>query len=149
MAKNKFLRYHYNVYFPENISEMCLTFFNNLDDNISPTYHAMHQMVDDPHGIIDLPTKEDLMNPENILVEIYENLNNGSRTDDIQKALIRVKHLSDKKDFSYLVAKEGFIVSAWSNDKNDIHKLTNNNGYYRGNNGKNNPTNKSFLDNKK
>lgn len=125
-------RYHYQVYFPDNTGEMCLEFFSQLPEDINPTYHAMHQMVDDESGIIDLPTKSDLLNSSNTLVEFYENLTPDNKpVGTIQKMLVRVPTLSNTKDYSYLVAREGFIVSAWSNDKTDIHRLTRNNNYYR------------------
>jgi hypothetical protein len=100
-------------------------------NNIGLTYHATHQMFDDPRGIIPMPEKSDLMNDDNILVEFYELLDKNNEPMEImQKALIRVKHLSKSKDFSYLVAREGYIISAWANDKGDEHRLINNNGYY-------------------
>lgn len=132
MKKPKFRRYHYQIYFPDNTGEMCLEFFGQLKNDINPTYHAMHQMVDDPKGIIDLPTKDDLMNSSNTLVEFYELKDDMDRPlGKIQKMLIRVKHLSEDRDFSYILAREGYIVSAWSNDKTDNHRLTGNNNYYQ------------------
>lgn len=131
MRKPSFRRYHYQVYFPKNTPDMCLEFFSQLKNEINPTYHAVHQLVDDPKGIIDLPSKEDLLNPQNILVEFYEQKDDkGNPLGKIQKMLIRVKHLSEDRDFSYILAREGFIVSAWSNEKNDNHRLTNNNNYF-------------------
>ena len=119
----KFRRYHYNVYFPANTAEMCLNFFAQIQ-NINVTYHAANQMYDDPRGIIDMPDKQDLLNNNNTLVEFYELLDNRNKPQGIiQKMLIRVKHLSDTKDFSYLLARESYIVSAWANDKGDIHRL--------------------------
>jgi hypothetical protein len=117
-------RYHYKVFFPENTCDMCFEFFSQLND-VNVTYHAAHQMFDDPRGIIDLPDKDDLLRPENILVEFYENLaDNKQPLGTIQKMLLRIKHFSTEQDFTYLIAREGFIVSAWKSDKTDIHRLT-------------------------
>jgi hypothetical protein len=79
-----------------------------------------------------MPEKVDLMNDANILVEFYELLDSSGKPLGImQKALIRVKHLSDTRDYSYLVAREGYVISAWANDKDDEHRLTNmKNGYF-------------------
>ena len=133
MAKpnNAMRRYHYNIHFPDSTVLMCVKFFNEIE-KIGLTYHAAHQMCDDPRGIIPMPEKEDLMHDNNILVEFYELLDSSKNpTSIMQKALIRVKHLSDSKDYSYLLAREGYIISAWANDKGDEHRLTSNNGYYR------------------
>ena len=117
-------RYHYSVFFPENTAEMLTEFFEQITD-VSVTYHAAHQMFDDPKGIIDLPNKENLLQSDNILVEFYENLDFFDEpTNKIQKILVRVKHFNDEKDFTYLLAREGYIISAWANQKNDIHRLT-------------------------
>jgi hypothetical protein len=122
---NAMRRYHYKVYFPNNTVLMCLEFFKQIKD-IGLTYHAGHQMLDDPRGVIPMPEKIDLMNDANILVEFYELLDPcGKPLGIMQKALIRVKHLSETRDFSYLVAREGYVISAWANDKNDEHRLTN------------------------
>jgi len=129
--RNAMQRYHYKLYFPTNTVLMCCEFFKNIT-NLGLTYHAVNQMCEDPRGVIPVPEKADLMHDDNILVEFYELLDNSGRPLGImQKALIRVKHLSDTKDYSYLVAREGFIISAWANDKGDEHRLTNNNGYYQ------------------
>jgi hypothetical protein len=123
--RNAMRRYHYKVYFPNNTVLMCLEFFKQIKE-IGLTYHAGHQMLDDQRGIIPMPDKADLMNDDNILVEFYELLDNsGNPLGIMQKALIRVKHLSDMRDYSYLVAREGYVISAWANDKNDEHRLTN------------------------
>jgi hypothetical protein len=120
----KLRRYHYNVFFPENTADMCLDFFLQLNE-VNVTYHAAHQMFDDPRGIIDLPDKDDLLKEENILVEFYENLSEDNKpTGLMQKMLLRIKHFSKTQDFTYLIAREGYIVSAWKSDKDDIHRLT-------------------------
>ena len=122
---NAMRRYHYKVYFPDNTVLMCLEFFKQLKE-LGLTHHASHQLLDDPKGVIPMPDKLDLMNDDNILVEFYELLDSNKNPMGImQKALIRVKHLSDSRDFSYLVAREGYVISAWANDKNDEHRLTN------------------------
>lgn len=48
----------------------------------------------------------------------------------IQKLVIRVHNLSDVYDYTYVIAREGFVISNWVNDKNDNHRLTNDNNYY-------------------
>src|SRR5664279_5393644 len=122
--EQKMRRYHYRVFFPENTAEMCLEFFNQLN-YINVTYHAMYQMCDDPRSIIDLPNKSDLIDPTNLLVEFYENLDKiGNPMGVIQKVLLRVCHLNEQFDFTYLLAREGYIVSAWCSDKNDMNRLT-------------------------
>lgn len=122
--ESKFRRYHYKVYFPPNTAEMCLDFFHQIKD-VNLTYHAAHQMFDDPKGIICVPNRNDLIDPRNVLVEFYEHLNEiGTRTGTIQKVVLRVKHLSSNTDFTYLLAREGYIVSAWATVKSDVHRLT-------------------------
>lgn len=122
-------RYHYQTYFPENLSDMIVNFFSNFD-TLGATHHAKEEMSSDKLGAIPMPTKEDILNHENIVIEIYEPIIDGVASGYIQKLLIRVKNLSDRLDYSYLIAREGFIVSTWANMKNDIHRLTNSNGYY-------------------
>lgn len=117
-------RYHYKVYFPDNVKEMCCEFFNQLN-HVNVTYHAAYQMCDDPRSIIDLPTKSDLTNESSKVVEFYENLDDcGKPTGMVQKMLVRVPHLNERFDYTYLVAREGYIVSAWCLDKSDVPRLT-------------------------
>lgn len=122
-------RYHYMVFFPESTPLMVVEFLNQLKF-IRPTTHAKEEMLKEKHGSIPLPSKEDIMNQDNSLIEFYEPIINGKQSGYIQKMLVRVKHLSDTHDYSYLIAREGYIVSAWANTKSDIHRLKNSNSYF-------------------
>lgn len=116
-------RYHKNIHFPENLGEMCLEFFQQVTE-VNPTYHSAEQLMEDKRGIIPLPTREEIFHSSNTLVEFYEQVNEyGERLNRIQKMLIRVHNLSEEFDYSYVLAREGFVVSAWANDKNDDHRL--------------------------
>jgi len=129
----KFLRYHKDVEFPPRakLGNMLLDFFENFE-LINVSYHGRNQLVDDRKGvIIKVPSKTELMNPANTLVEVFE------RADDsynplgiIQKVLIRCHNLHEDWDFAYVVAREGLIVSAWANDKSDHHRLIRKDIYY-------------------
>ena len=116
-------RYHKNVHFPDNLGEMCMEFFGQIAD-VDVTYHAAEQLMEDKRCIIPLPSREEIFHSNNTLVEIYEQVNEfGVPLNKIQKMLIRVHNLDENYDFSYVLAREGFIVSAWANDKNDEHRL--------------------------
>lgn len=116
-------RYHHNIYFPENLGELCLEFFGQIQD-VDVTYHAAEQLMEDRRGIIPLPSRSELFHSANTLVEFYEQINEfGQPLGRIQKMLIRVHNLSEDYDYSYVLAREGFIVSSWANDKNDNHRL--------------------------
>ena len=102
---------------------MCLEFFGQIKD-VDLTYHAAEQLMEDKRCIIPLPNREEIFHSENTLVEFYEQVNEyGAPLGKIQKMLIRVHNLDEKYDFSYVLAREGFIVSAWANDKEDDHRL--------------------------
>lgn len=121
---NNMRRYHKDVFFPDSVGRMCLEFFGQIE-TVRVTYHAAEQLLEDRRDVIPLATKQQLMEPSNQLVELYENLDrDGNPTGVMQKALIRVRHLSDRYDYCYVLAREGFIVSAWANDKDDNHRLT-------------------------
>lgn len=109
---------------------MIVNFFLNFEA-LGATHHAIEEMKKDKLGMIPMPSKDDILQSENMVIEFYEPIINDVPSGYIQKILIRVKNLSDKVDYSYLIAREGFIVSAWANMKNDIHRLTNSNGYYK------------------
>jgi hypothetical protein len=116
-------RYHHKIHFPEDTAVMCLEFFGQITD-VDVTYHAAEQLMEDRRGVIPLPTKEELVHHTNTLVEFYEQINEfGIPLGRMQKALIRIHNLDEKYDYSYVLAREGFIVSAWANDKNDDHRL--------------------------
>jgi hypothetical protein len=116
-------RYHHKIYFPENTGQMCMEFLGQITD-VDVTYHAAEQLIEDKRGIIPLPTREEIFHSANTLVEYYEVLNEfGESMNRIQKMLIRIHNLDEKYDYSYVLAREGYIVSAWANDKNDDHRL--------------------------
>lgn len=116
-------RYHNKVYFPENTALMCLEFFAQIND-VDVTYHAAEQLMEDKRTVIALPSREELLHNSNTLVEFYELCDEfGNPQGKIQKMLIRVHNLHEQYDFAYVLAREGFIVSAWANDKDDDHRL--------------------------
>ena len=125
--------YHNKIYLPENVGEMCAEFIGQIAD-VDVTFHAAEQLMEDRRGIIPLPSREEIFHPSNTLVEVYEQINEyGVPLNKIQKMLIRVHNLDEKYDYSYVLAREGFIVSAWANDKNDDHRLDSKSAgrYYR------------------
>ena len=116
-------RYHKNIHFPENTALMCLEFFGQISD-VDVTYHAAEQLMEDKRTIIPLPSREELLHSTNTLVEFYEVCDGmGEPQGKIQKMLIRVHNLHEQYDFAYVLAREGYIVSAWANDKGDDHRL--------------------------
>ena len=127
--KIKQRRYHHLVYFPNNISELLLNFLKSFQE-INFTNHAIEEMKSDKFGEIPKPTLMNILHPDNIFVEYYEPIVNDIPSGYIQKILIRVVCLDKELDYSYLISREGYIVSAWANPKDDNHKLTSNNGYY-------------------
>jgi len=124
--KKNLRRYHHKIYFPENdkLLLMVAEFFQQLP-KVDVTHHGIEQLFEDKRGLIPLPSKKELMQPENTLVEIYEILDaQGNPTGKMQKALIRVYNLNEKYDYAYVIAREGFIISGWALDKGDEHRLT-------------------------
>lgn len=126
-------RYHQKVWLPDNIGELLAKFITAASEKtIGDTYHAKDEQKADKRGKIPHPTRSDLFDPKNTLVECYEILDNrGMRMNKLQKCVIRVTTLSDKYDYTYVIAREGFIVTNWINDKGDDHRLTGNNNYYK------------------
>jgi hypothetical protein len=123
-------RYHYKIFFPENTPDMIVEFFGQFKI-VQTTYHAAEQLIVDKRTIIPLPSKEDLLNHSNTLVEFYEILDDNSVcTGKIQKALIRTSSMDADFDFSYVISREGFMISAWATDRDDIHRLTDSANYY-------------------
>lgn len=121
--KIDFNRYHQNVYFPEEFPTMALEFVNMFTEEVDLTTHAAEQMYDknDPRGPIPLPTNEQLFDHSNKLIEFYERKDHPGR---IQKAVIRVSNLNEKYDYTYVVARDGVIITCWANDSGDNHRLT-------------------------
>ena len=120
-ANKKFNRYHADIYFPDDYPSMVLEFIESFTGEVDLTHHAAEQLLEDKRGQIPLPTKEELLNPDTKLIEIYERTDRIGR---IQKAVFRLGHLDKNYDYSYVVAREGVIVTAWANDKGDHHRLT-------------------------
>lgn len=119
----RFVRYHYQIGFPEYIGDMCEEFFTNFSE-VNTTLHGANQLMDDSNGALPFPNIEDLLNPKNTLVEVYERIDSlGKPTGLAQKVVIRIHHLDDLKDYTYVCARDGFLVSAWANSKTDIHRL--------------------------
>lgn len=109
---------------PPYLSEMLKEFYEQLP-YVDVTNHAADEFLKDKRGIIPLPTKLELFDPSNILVEVYEKLTELKKPLGIaQKLLIRTSNLSSKYDYAYVIAREGYIVSGWAIDKNDDHRLT-------------------------
>lgn len=132
----KLRRCHFKKWFPEDIPEMVAEFFTQLCEDINLTTHGAESLVDDKCGLIPLPNKEELMNPQNSLVEIYQRLDRYGRPSTqiynekecgvLQKIAVRVPNLDPRGlyDYTYIVAREGFVVTAWANNKSDDHRLT-------------------------
>lgn len=114
-------RYHQQVYFPKDYPQMVLEFINTFEGDVDLTTHAAEEMYDDKRGRIPLPTFEEILDHDNLLIEFYERLDHLGR---IQKAAIRVKCLHEDYDYTYVIARGGVIVTAWTNDKDDQHRLT-------------------------
>ena len=109
---------------------MTLEFFDQLPF-VHLTNHSINEIRNDRNGIIPIPSMSQLTSSSSFLIEFYSPIVNGEVENKIQKLLIRVKDLSDTLDYSYIIAREGFIVSTWSNKKSDIHKLKNTQNYFR------------------
>ncbi len=123
-------RYHHKVFFPSNTKEMLIDFINQIV-KIDITNHAMIELSTDRRGIVPIPTKEEMFHSDNTLVEFYERLDNDNNPEGIiQKVLVRVHNLSSRLDYSYVLAREGFIVSGWANAKGDDHRLNNSHHQY-------------------
>lgn len=125
-------RYHHKVFFSNNVGKMLKEFIENLGaKEIEYKQHATIERCLDKRATIPQATKEILFHPKNTLVEFYEILTtDGVPTARIQKLVIRVHHLSNKFDYTYVIAREGFVISNWANDKNDDHRLTHTKDYY-------------------
>lgn len=120
-------RYHSSIHFPKLFPEMVLEFIESFVGEIDLTNHAAEQMYADKRGRIPLPTKEELLDKDNKIFEFHERQDRLGR---IQKVHLRVGHLSEDYDYTYVVARGGVIVTAWANDKNDNHRLTESHSTY-------------------
>lgn len=133
--KKNLRRYHKDRFFPKNLGEMLSEFVFQFRANESvkdpePTIHAAEELMEDKKAAhygrqIPLPTRDEIFCENNTLIEFYEILDQKMNpSGKIQKAVIRVHNLHPKLDYTYVVAREGYIVSAWANKKNDYHRLT-------------------------
>ncbi|PJB20125.1 MAG: hypothetical protein CO117_02080 [Flavobacteriaceae bacterium CG_4_9_14_3_um_filter_33_16] len=116
-------RYHRRVWLPNNAKSMILEFKKQLPF-VDLTAHAAKEMARDKGGMIPLPTKEELFDRDNELVEIFEILRNGKPLGIAQKLVLRAKKLNNLYDYAYVIAREGYIVTSWATHKNDNHRLT-------------------------
>lgn len=131
MAKPNLRRYHHKIWLPDNTGFMCMDFFTQIKE-VDVTYHAADQLLEDRRGIIPLPSRAELLHNTNTLVEVYERLDaNDNPTGIIQKMLLRVHNLHPAYDYCYVLAREGFIVSTWANDKGDDHRIDKDHVYWR------------------
>lgn len=123
-------RYHYTIYFPNNIGKMIREFIGQIYF-INLTDHAMYEMKNDENTQVPHPTVEQMFNSSNKVVEVYENLtDNGERTNIIQKMLIKITNLHYDYDFIYVLSREGYIVTAWASHKSDMRKIKRKEFYY-------------------
>lgn len=101
---------------------MLVEFFNQFDD-VGVTYHGAEELIKDKRGVIPLPSKLELMNSR--LIEFYEIIENNKPIGVIQKVLLRISNLDQNHlyDYSYVISKEGLVVSAWANSKTDDHRI--------------------------
>lgn len=123
MHKAKELRrYHRRVWLPNYARSMIGEFIKQLPF-VDLTAHAAKEMAKDKGGMIPLPTKHELFDRDNELIEIFEILKAGEPTGIAQKLVLRAKKLNTLYDYSYVIAREGFIVTSWATHKNDNHRL--------------------------
>lgn len=124
MKPNKKLRrYHRRLWLPNYAPEMVYEFKDQLPF-VDLTSHAAYEMLKDKCGRIPLPTKNELFAKDNELVEIFEIMDNDRPTKLAQKLVIRAGKLNNLYDYTYVIAREGFIVTSWAVHKNDQHRLT-------------------------
>lgn len=117
MLDDSLLRYHHKIWLPNNINELMAEFFTQLE-HVDLTTHAAKELLEDKRGLIPLPSKIELQGSANILIEAYQ------RSDGtLQKVVLRIPTLSPTYDYTYVIAREGFVVSAWANSKSDNHRL--------------------------
>lgn len=108
---------------PKYAVEMVREFIKQLPF-VDITSHAATEMMGDRMGRIPLPTKDELFNKDNELVEIFERIDGDNPTGVAQKLVIRVKILNNIYDYTYVIAREGYIVTSWATSKSDVHRLT-------------------------
>ncbi len=118
MQDDNLQRFHHKIWLPNNINELVVEFFDQLS-NVDLTTHAAKELLEDKRGVIPLPSKIELTQAGNLLIEAYV----WESKAYLQKAAIRIPSLSTVYDYTYVVAREGFVVSAWANSKTDNHRL--------------------------
>lgn len=121
-TKKQFNRYHSEIYFPESYPDMMMEFIETFKGDVDLTNHAAGELYEDKRGQIPLPSYDEILDSSNKVVEIHELTNKTGR---IQRTVFRIGHLSEKYDYTYVIARGGVVVTAWANDKGDNHRLTN------------------------
>lgn len=117
-------RYHFKLYMPDYVGQMLLDFFTQIKF-VDITKHAAEELSKDKRGTIPLPSKDEMFDSRNQLIEIYERLDEKNKPLKIaQKIVVRIGFLNDNYDYVYVLAREGYVVSAWAVDKGDDHRLT-------------------------
>lgn len=128
--QSDFILYHYQIHFPKHLGDMVLDFFNNFEV-VKSSIHCKNQLMDDRNMVMKVPTKDDLMNPRNTLVEVQEFVDStGVGTKRMRRGLIRCHHMNPYWDCCYIVGADGYIITGWSNAKDDIHRLKSKHVYY-------------------
>lgn len=122
-TKKQLRRYHRRVWLPDYARAMIIEFKQQLPF-VDLTAHAAKEMAKDKGGMIPLPTKEELFDRDNELIEIFEIIRENAPTKIAQKLVLRAKKLNNLYDYSYVIAREGYIVTSWATHKNDNHRLT-------------------------
>ena len=109
-------RHHYQVYFEENFREDLKAFLNSINA-VSYSHHAKLQTIQDRYGIIPVIKKDSL--PSGTPIEYY-------RIDGILwKVVFKFTNFNSAFDYSYTIAKDGTVVTAWANEKSDNHSTLN------------------------
>lgn len=109
-------RYHTSFGFPDGVLDELHDTVNSIQ-SLELSVHSIMAMLGDKKSIIPVPNVDVLLETENNLMEVY--VDNGK----IEKFLIRVKTMDDEFDYTYVITKDGMIVTCWTNDKNDVPTL--------------------------
>jgi hypothetical protein len=106
------IRYRASEGLPEGIVPKLRSFMAALPQDLDLSYHAADEILADPLGMIPVPTAADLRDPENRLIEVYQDAA-GSLT----KLVIRRTHLRPGVSYTYVVGRDGTLVTAWANPR--------------------------------
>lgn len=109
-------RYHTSFGFPNGVLDALHEVVNNINE-LYLSVHSIVSMLGDKKSIVPVPNVEVLLEPENNLMEVY--VDDGK----IEKFLIRVKTIDAEFDYTYVITKDGMIVTCWANDKEDVPTL--------------------------